>query len=186
MSVVKRKRRCHGTCVPRCQTSTRFLSRHVCAGVIESTASRVWKWHKWYITAITTGEWASKKPKSCLTKWPIDSSMSRSCQGDDSVIGSAATRQTNQGVVGGSCNLQASQTMGTRPSVRAHAGTRELVCWNDTRTVVSQMSWRQMTWVRMVHKNSNVIAMSHTLPPRCLCSSQVYQDKHRTCLHGAW
>ena len=25
----------------RCQTSTRFLPRHVCAGVIESTASRV-------------------------------------------------------------------------------------------------------------------------------------------------
>ena len=31
----------HGTCVPRCQTSTRLLPRHVCAGVIESTASRV-------------------------------------------------------------------------------------------------------------------------------------------------
>ena len=42
-----------------------------------------------------------------------------------------------------------------------------------------------MTRVRMVHKNSNVIVMSHTLPPRCLYSSQVHQDKCRTCLHDA-
>ena len=34
-------------------------------------------------------------------------------------------------------------------------------------------------------QNSNVTAMSRALPPRCLCSSQVHQDKHRTCLHGA-
>ena len=27
--------------------------------------------------------------------------------------------------------------------------------------------------------------MSSNLPPRCLCSSQVHQDKHRTCLHDA-
>ena len=27
--------------------------------------------------------------------------------------------------------------------------------------------------------------MSHDLPPQCLCSPQVYQDKHKTCLHGA-
>ena len=34
-------------------------------------------------------------------------------------------------------------------------------------------------------QNSNVTAMSRVLPLRCLHSSQVYQDKHRTCLHGA-
>ena len=27
--------------------------------------------------------------------------------------------------------------------------------------------------------------MSDDLPPRCLCSPQVYQDKHKTCLHCA-
>ena len=30
-------------------------------------------------------------------------------------------------------------------------------------------------------QNSNVTAMSCVLPPCCLCSSQVYQDKHSTC-----
>ena len=42
------------------------------------------------------------------------------------------------------------------------------------------LSRHEFMLVESTVKNSNVDLMSHVLPPRCLCSSQVYQDKHRT------